>query len=69
MYDDFIQYLKQNKKNFNLKRFETEEMYKAVCFNQFGRSYKYDKKDQPNDYVDLEWEVKQYENRLKQSKY
>lgn len=44
-------------------------MYKAVCFSQFGRSYKFDRSNLPNDYADLEWEVKQYENRIKQTQY
>lgn len=69
MYDDFKKYLMQHKRNFNVKRFENDEMYRAVCFGQFGRSYKIDRNNLPNDYADLEWEVKQYENRIKRTQY
>lgn len=65
MYDDFRNYLKQHKRNFNEKRFCEDQMYRAVCFGQFGRSYKYEKQKLPNDYSDLEWEVTQYQKRIK----
>lgn len=67
MYDDFKKYLKEHKRMFNIERFNEDQMYRAVCFGQFGRRYKYDRKNKPNDFDDLEWEIEQYHKRIKEN--
>lgn len=65
MYEHFKRYLRKYKRNFNEHKFETDIMYRAVCFGQHGVPYHNICKEKKvaNDYDSIAFEVNQYKKR------
>lgn len=66
MYEHFKKFVKTQKRNFNEIEFENNIMYRATCFRQFGRVYKWacEKDNIPNNYDELRFEVMMYQSRI-----
>lgn len=67
----FKQYLEEFTRNFKPYRYDTDIMYRAVCFNKHGRVYLIYCQDRKlvHEYADIQFEIRAYEKRVEDARY